>query len=92
MTSISILKAGDLKPEERAAAEKLVGRSLDPNEAISLDIFRPHPAPAGEVRRKAATRLSGILDRRAEKVRDIPEDEIEAVLDEALEQFRSRAE
>ena len=71
-TLISILRTTDLKPDERVTVEKLLGHPLHEDEAVALSAFRPHPAPAGEAKRQAASELHEILGRRAEKVRDIP--------------------
>lgn len=92
MASISFFNASQLKPEQRQAAETLLGRPLESDEVVTLDVCRPHRAPAGAARREASARLYDILERRAETVRDIPEGEIEKILDEALEESRSRRE
>ena len=40
MASISILNVSQLKPEQRQAAETLLGRPLESDEAITLDVFK----------------------------------------------------
>jgi Asp-tRNA(Asn)/Glu-tRNA(Gln) amidotransferase A subunit family amidase len=45
-----IHQARDLSPEQRAAAELLLGRQLDENESISVQAFEP--APLSEQRRR----------------------------------------
>ena len=92
MADISILRTTDLKPDERVTVEKLLGHPLHDDEAVALSAFRPHHAPAGEAKRQAASELHEILERRAEKVRDVPADEIEQAIDEAMEDVRRRDE
>ena len=90
MTDISILRTTDLKPGERVTVEKLLGHALHDDEAVTLSVFRPHPAPTGEAKRQAATELHSMLDRRAEKVRNVPADDIEQAIDEAMAGVRRR--
>jgi len=48
-----IHQARDLSPEQRAAAELLLGRPLDEKESISVQAFEP--APVSEQRRSEVT-------------------------------------
>jgi hypothetical protein len=43
-----------------------------------------------ETREQAARRLEALLDRRAEKVKDIPDEALDAVIDEAVDQVRQK--
>jgi L-lactate utilization protein LutC len=74
----------------KAAIESLLGRRLEDDEQVSVQAFRPHEAPQGEARRHAARRLEEHLDQMAGKVKDVSEEEMEAALDEALEQVRPK--
>ena len=92
MADISILRTTDLKPDERVTVEKLLGHPLHDDEAVTLSAFRPHPAPVAEAKRQAASELHTLLERRADKVRDVPASEIEQAIDEAMEDVRRRDE
>ncbi len=90
MADISSLRTTDLELDERETVEKLLGHPLHDDEAVALSAFRPHPAPTGEAKRQAATELHSMLDRRAEKVRNVPADDIEQAIDEAMAGVRRR--
>jgi hypothetical protein len=66
--------------------ENLLGRSLQENEAISINVYQP--APTGQAREEASRRLLERIDRTAARAQGVPEDEIEAALDEAVDHVR----
>jgi hypothetical protein len=82
--------ARDLTAPVKAAIENLLGRPLQDDEQVSVRAYRRHEAPQGEARREAARRLEEHLDRMAGKAKDVPEDQMEAAIDEALEQVRPK--
>jgi uncharacterized protein YciU (UPF0263 family) len=51
-----ILQAPDLSPEQRAAAELLLGRPLEENESVSIQAFEPSPV-SEDRRREVSSRL-----------------------------------
>ena len=51
--------------------------------------FSPHPAPTGEARQELARQLEDRITRTAEHVRDVPDDEQEAAIKEALNHVRA---
>jgi hypothetical protein len=87
MRSISIQKAGDLPPAAKAAVEQLLGRTLGADEQISNIASPPGPS-VPESRDEVARELASFLDHRAEEVRDVPEEEINAAIDEASDYVR----
>ncbi|MGD0324948.1 MAG: hypothetical protein ABSD45_14555 [Terriglobia bacterium] len=90
MQNATINWARDLAAPVKAAIENLLGRPLQDDEQVSVRAYRCHEAPRGEARREAARRLEEHLDRMAGKVRDVSQPEMEAAIDEALEQVRPK--
>lgn len=90
MGDIAIHKADELPSDARRAVERVLGRVLEPDEEVSIMAFSPHPAPAGELRQHLARQLQDRMARTAERVRDIPESEQEAAIDEAADRVRSK--
>ncbi len=88
MPSVLIHKASELKPQMRAAVEAELQRSLRDDEEVSIMAFEPHEAPTGEVRQKAARALQEHLSQIDKKTKDIPDNEMEDVLNEALRSVR----
>jgi hypothetical protein len=82
MRSISIQRPGDLPPEAKAAVEQLLGRTLAADEQISIIASPPEPS-VPENREEVARKLAAFLDSRTEEARDVPEEEIDAAIDEA---------
>ena len=90
MQNISIQNARDLGHDARAVVESLLGRKLSEEEQVAVMAFSVHPAPPGEERRIAAQRLGETLQDMAESAQRIPGDEMETLIDEAMEQVRQR--
>lgn len=76
----------NLSPEQRLALEALIGRSLNQDESL---VVRPcrnvKPAPQGKDREEAANRLFAHLDKLSERVKDVPDNELEALFQEACD-------
>ena len=88
MSDVQIQKASDLTVDARAWLQGLFGRDLDDEERVSIRIL---PAEQDQAkRREAFGRLTKVMDRMAEKMKDVPEDEFEAALDEAMDHVRPR--
>ena len=81
-------KAADLTIAARAKIENLLGRPLDPDERVSIRAYRTQAGPAGEERVKAWERLDRAMDSIAQKARNVPPAELEALLDEVSDQVR----
>jgi len=88
MQNISIQRAGDLPQTVRSAVEQLLGRRIAPDEEISVAALPPQQISPSEGRSGVARRLEAFLDRRARKVGDVPDAEIDAAIDEAVKQAR----
>jgi len=92
MRNISIQKAGDLPHTVRSAVEQLLCRPVAPDEEISVAALPPQQIPPSEGRAGVARRLEAFLDRRADKVSDVPDDDIDAAIDAAVEHARHSRE
>ena len=90
MGNIAILKVNDLPSDARRAVEQVLGRVLEPDEEISIMAFSPHPAPTEEARQQIARQLEDRITRTASRVRDVPDDEQEAAIREALNHVRAQ--
>ena len=88
MQNNALRKASDLEGPIRAAFESVLGRSLQDNETVSVHAYQPRPAPTGQTREEAYRRLLDSTDKLAQRVKDVPEEEIDAAIDEALDKTR----
>ena len=88
MPDHSVHKAGDLPGDERLLVERWLGRTLSDDETISVNAYRPHPAPDSAsrqvLRRKILTQAREIGSR----VGEISDEEIAGLVDEALDDVR----
>jgi len=89
MGDIAIHKANELPSDARRVVERVLGRVLEPDEEVSIMAFSPHEAPTGEARRKLARQLEERITRTAESVRQVPDDEQEAAINDALKHART---
>ena len=92
MHNSSFQKAAELPPRVREALEALLGRTLQPDESVSVRAYRPKAAPEGETRKAAYKRLFDRADRTAGRVRNIPDAEIDQAIDEAADFVRHNPE
>jgi predicted component of type VI protein secretion system len=88
MQNVSIHKASHLPEAVKSAVEQLLGRSIAADEEISVVAVPPQHVPPPEDRDAVARNLEALLNRRAAKVKDVPEEEIDAVVDEAVDHVR----
>ena len=90
MSDHSIHKAGDLARDERLLVERWLGRALANDETVSVSAYRPHSAPTGDkreiLRREIVTQAHEIGSR----IQDANEEDVDALLDEAIAATRSR--
>jgi hypothetical protein len=79
----------ELSPTQRIAIESLLGRALRDNESVTI---RPavvlRDSPKGEERARLAHQYQQQLDELAERVKDVPEEEIDAAIEEAIRHVR----
>jgi hypothetical protein len=75
-------------PAIKSAVEQLLGRSIAPDEEVSVTAVPPQRAPSSDARTAVVRNLRAFLDRRADKVNSVPEEQIDAAIDEALHAAR----
>lgn len=81
----------ELSVEQRHAFESLLGRPLRDDEGLAIQpSVIVKSAPEGADRERAFREYLAHLDKLADRVKDIPEDEIDAVIDEAVDDVRRR--
>lgn len=88
MQNIAVQKAGQMPLPLKAAVEQILGRAIGVDEEISIVAVPPQQVAPSEGRAAVVAKLEALLNRRAEKVGDIPEDEINSVVDEAVRHAR----
>jgi len=86
MSNGALHKVTDLKSDTRHAMEAVIGRSLQEDEVITVNVFKS--APTGQARDWASRRLLDRVDRTARKARGIPEGDVDAAIDEAVDHVR----
>lgn len=95
MESTVFCNASELSPEQRQALEGLLGHGLDNDEWITVQTSKSRiisRALTGEAGKEAHRKWLAFADEMASRVKDVPEAEIDAALDEALEYVRSHPE
>ncbi len=90
MQNVSIQKASELPLPLKSAVEQLLGRSIAPDEEISVTAVPPQRIPPSGSRAAVARKLEAFLNRRENNVRGLPEEEIDAAVDEALHLVRRK--
>ena len=79
----------DLSSEQRLAIESLIGRKLQDDEGLSIQPSHIlHEAPVGEERSRAYASYLGHLELLSSRVGDIPDPELDAVIDAACDYAR----
>ena len=84
MQNVSVRKASELPEAVKSAVEQLLGRSIAPDEEISVAAVPPQKVPPSESRAVLVQNLEAFLNRRAEKVSGLSEEEIDSAIDEGL--------
>lgn len=85
---IVVRKAKDLDPSARAWLVSLFGRELRDDEEITVAIPDATERAVLDDRAQARRRLLESLETLAERFKDVPDDEIEVILDEAMRSVR----
>jgi hypothetical protein len=88
MHNVSIQKAGELPPRLRSAVEELLGRPIDADEEVSIAAVPPQQIEPSKSRASVAAKLEAFLNRRAAKVNDVSDDELDAAIDDAVDHLR----
>ena len=92
MPDALVHKARELRPETRAAIEAEFGRPLHDDEEISIAARRAGESSTEASRKAALRRLEAHYASMDEKTKDIPENEIEEILLEAIRSVRPHYE
>jgi hypothetical protein len=88
MLNVAVRKVRDLDEPARQWITHLFGRALGEDEEITITVFPPHLAPSEAVRQQAAARLDRLLDKAAQNLQSVPQQEFEAAVEEATQQVR----
>jgi hypothetical protein len=88
MQTAATHKAADLPPDVRSAVEQILGRPVGADEEVSVVAVPPGRMAASESRASVAQQLENLLNRRAAKVEDASDEEIDAAVDEAVDHVR----
>jgi hypothetical protein len=88
MEPIAVRHARDLDSPAREWLQRLFGRPLRDDEDVTIVLSAPHAAPPASERRAAFQRMEKVLDRAAENMRDVSDDEFEEAADEAMKHVR----
>jgi hypothetical protein len=88
MHNVSIQKASELSERLKSAVEQLLGRPIDADEEVSIAAVPPQQIAPSKSRASVAEKLEGFLSRRAAKVSDVSDDELDAAIDEAVDRLR----
>jgi len=79
----------NLLPDQRLAIENLLGRALSEEESLTIRPARIlKDAPTGDERQRAFRQYQVHLNLLADRVKDVPEAEVDAAIDEALHAIR----
>ena len=88
MSNSALRKARDLSADIRDALERLLGRALQEEETISVQAYPTLEAPTGSERDEAWRQLLVRIDKTAARVTNVPESELDALIDEAVDYVR----
>ncbi len=88
MQNVSIKKASDLSESAKSAVEHLLGRPIDANEEVSISAVPLQQIAPSDSRVVLAEKLEAFLKRRAAKVSDISDQELDNAVDQAVDHVR----
>lgn len=92
MESISVQKAGQIDNSARQWLQQKLGRLLSEDEQLTIFVATTHVAPAAKDRRAALQQMGHVLDKAAENMQDLPDDEFNEAVDEAIDHIRRRTD
>lgn len=64
--------------------QRVFGRSLGEDEQVTIFVATPHAACSGQDHRTAFQRMDRVLDKAAENMKSIPDDDFDQAVDEAM--------
>ncbi len=88
MHNVSIQKASELPPPLKSAVEQLLGRPIDADEEVSIAAVPPQQIVPSKSRAAVAEKLEAFLNRRAAKLSDVSDDELDSAIDDAVDHLR----
>jgi hypothetical protein len=90
---IMVHNVKDLSPDQRLVIEGLLGRALHDEESLTIRPARVlKDAPTGAERTRLFRTYLDHLDALAGRMKDVPEAEIDAAIDDAVQHVRRQAE
>jgi len=92
MQNVIVQKAGEMPQPLRAAIEQMLGRPIAADEEISIVAVPPQQVAPSAGKAAAVRELEALLNRRATKVDDVPDEEINAAIDDAVFHARHNRE
>jgi hypothetical protein len=90
MPDHSVHKASDLAQDERLLVERWLGRALSNDETISVNAYRSHAAPAGAEREALRREVVAQAREIGSRGEDTSEEDVDALLQEALADIRGK--
>jgi len=90
MQNSCVHRAGDLTPEERMLIERWLGRALSDDETISLNAYKPHPAPSGPEREALRREIISQAREIGSRAPEVSEEEADTLAGEASDETRRK--
>ena len=90
MPNVVVCKTKDLGVGAREWVAQMFGRELAEDEQVTIMVFPAEHVPSPAERQAAWKGIKTVLDRATENMRDVPEAEVEAAIDEAMAHVRPR--
>ena len=90
LPDFSVHKANELGADERQLFERWLGRSLDADETISINAWRPHTAAVGDRRDSLRRDILAQARQIASRAPDMSADETDSLIEEARAAVRTR--
>ena len=90
MSNVVVCKVKDMGVQTREWVARMFGRELAEEEQVTVMVFSAERAPSPIERQAAWERIKKVLDLAGENMRDVPEEEVEAAIDEAMAHVRPR--
>lgn len=84
----AVLKAGDIEPAVRQWAASVLHVDLSDADELTLGLRRAGDHERSARREAARKRLLAVLERIDEKTRDVPDDEMDKAIEEAMQFVR----
>jgi hypothetical protein len=82
----------ELAPDERVVLERILGRALEDTELVGVTTNLVKPAPEGAEREEAWKRMLEGMREMQEHFAGVPEEELYALIDEAIDYVRHNPE